>query len=396
MRIFTRELYNQLQQDEDSLYNTHYIRKGNGKGVRRIDEPDPELKRIQKFALQILNNHARLLVHWRACGCIPRLDVRERVMQHAGWEWMISTDIKDFYPTVTFDMLANIPRIRPYMDNEDIRCCLRTIGNEQVLPQGAPTSPMLANIAVIDLDNSIENMLQLWLGQMNGEGGIGYMLNEVPNRADWRGREGPHYRALYSRYMDDIIISLDCPDRTDVERLKDELLRTIRHYGFVPNIRKTKIKPYYQKQKWIGFSLNGRDAMRNQPHVDKRYVNQVIDEGIEMVIRRGNPFEDRSWDGKLEYIRYNNVGRYNRVLRKVALAMHIQGVEIPEHVMAYDEVERALGAHERRVRGGEEEDHEVRPFFNSGAFYTFSSGNSDAGSFPGAIGGTYGTTNSAS
>ena len=379
MRIFTRELYNQLQDDEDSLYNTHFIRKGNGRGVRRIDEPDPELKRIQKFALRVLNQHARLLVHWRACGCIPRLDVRERVMQHSGWEWMISTDIKDFYPTVTFDMLADIPRLRPYMDGEDIRCCLRTINNEQVLPQGSPTSPMLANIAVINLDNAVENMLQRWLGDMNQEGGAGYLIWEVANNR--REREPrPAYRALFSRYMDDIIISCDSPDRADVERLKDNLLELVRNHGFTPNIRKTKIKPYYQKQKWIGFSLNGRDAMRNQPHVDKRYVNQVIDEGIEVVMRRGNPFESRSWDGKLEYIRYNNVGRYNRVLRKVALSMHLQGVEIPEWVMAYDEVERALTAHERRVGGGEEEDHEVRPFFdNAGSFYMYSSSNSDAG-----------------
>ena len=375
MRIFTRELFNQLQEDEDSLYNTHYIRKGNGRGTRRIDEPSPELKTAQGFALRVLNNHARLLVHWRACGCIPRLDVRERVMQHAGWEWMISTDIKDFYPTVTYDMLTNVRRLRTYMDHEDIRCCLRTINNQQVLPQGSPTSPMLANIAVIDLDNAIENMLQRWLGDMNGEGGIGYLINEVPGRPGFR-RDEPHYRALYSRYMDDIIVSLDCPDRADAERVKDQVLELVRHYGFVPNIRKTKLKPYYQKQKWIGFSLNGRDAIRNQPHVDKRYVNQVIDEGIEIVIRRGNPFDDLSWNGKLEYIRYNNVGRYNRVLRKLALAMHIQGVEIPEWVRTYDEVERALGAHERRVLGGEEEDHEVRPYWDGSNFYIYSGSSS--------------------
>jgi len=48
--------------------------------------------------------------------------------------------------------------------------------------------------------------------------------------------------------------------------------------------------------------------------------------------------------------------------------------------MAYDEVERALTAHERRVGGGEEEDHEVRPFFdNAGSFYMYSSSNTDAG-----------------
>ncbi|MGD9381814.1 MAG: reverse transcriptase domain-containing protein [Candidatus Thorarchaeota archaeon] len=382
MRIFTRELYNQLQENEDALYNTHFIRKGNGRGVRRIDEPSDELKRAQKFALRVLNNHARLLVHWRACGCIPGLDIRERAMQHAGWEWAITTDIRDFYPTVTFDMLANVRRLGTYMDHEDIRCCLRTINGEQVLPQGAPTSPMLSNIAVIDLDNAIENMLQRWLGDMNAEfGGIGYMEWQVPNRPTAFRGDAPHFRALYSRYMDDIIISLDCPERSDAETVKNALMGLVRHYGFVPNTRKTKLKPYYQKQKWIGFSLNGRDIVRNQPHVDKRYVNKVIEEGIEIVMRRGNPFEDLSWGGKLEYIRYNNTGRFHRVLRKVALSMHVMGVNISGWVQNNDEVRRALAAHERRVQGGEEEDHEVRPYWNGSHFYVFGSGSSDTGTY---------------
>jgi hypothetical protein len=230
---------------------------------------------------------------------------------------------------------------------------------------------MLANIAVIGLDNAIENMLQRWMGEVNEEG-IGYMRFDIaPAHHNRRPRQ--EYRILFSRYMDDIIISMDAPHRSYAVNIRDRLLELIEHHGFTPNRRKTKIKPYYQKQKWIGFSLNGRDALRNQPHVDKRYVNQVIDEGIEYVFRRENPFESDSWGGKIEYIRYNNLGRYNRVLRKVGLAMHIQGVELPAHWSLMDEIAGAVRAHERRVNGGEEEDHEVRPFFNGTNFYTFSS-----------------------
>lgn len=336
MRLFTREIYNLLEADEDSLYNTHFIRKGNGRGVRRIDEPNEELKTMQKFALRVLNLNARLLTHWRACGCIPRLDVRERVQQHVGWDWILTTDIKDFYPTVTFDMLNNVEGLREYMDAEDIRCCLRTIDGQQVLPQGAPTSPMLSNIALVDFDRQVENAVQEWIGQMNQDG-LGYMMRnyEVGRRVG--GQAGPvidregQSSALYSRYMDDIVVSINCPQKVNAETLRDRVLALIVHAGFTPNKRKTKLKPYYQKQKWIGFSLNGRDELRGQPHVDKRYVNQVIDEGMTYVREgRGNPFENESWNGKTEYIRYNNVSRYKRVLRKIVLEMHLAGVEIPD------------------------------------------------------------------
>lgn len=390
MRIFTREIYNRLEEAEDELYNTHFIRKGNGRGVRRIDEPSQELKQMQRFALRVLNQHARLLTHWRACGCIPNLDVRQRVMQHANWQWMISTDIKDFYPTVTFDMLANVRRLRTYMDAEDIRCCLRTVENQQVLPQGAPTSPMLSNIAVIDLDNAIENMLQTWLGEKNDQVGIGYLAWEVPTLTNGpRANEEPYYRALYSRYMDDIILSVDCPTREEVLALKRQLLELIEHHGFVPNIRKTKVKPYYQRQKWIGYSLNGRDTIRNQPHVDKRYVNKVIAEGIELVDEGRSPFDHVSWNGKLEYIRFNNITRYNRVLRKVALHMHVHEVDIPDFIMAETDVYNCIRAHDRREAGfPEETELNLDPLHQGhGSFFTWSTSAGSGAS--GALSGYY-------
>jgi len=332
MRMFTRELYERLEEDENALYNTHFIPKGNGRGYRRIDEPAPSLMERQKLALRVLNRHARLLLHVRACGCIPRLDVRQRVLEHVGWKWALTTDIKDFYPSVTYEMLAAIPELRVYLDAEDIRCCCRTIDGRLVLPQGAPTSPMLANISLTRFDAEIVSIVSDW-SIARSDNSWESFSTILDNTAS----------ALYSRYMDDILISIDADHKRDAEILKEQVLSTIERHGFTPNRRKTKLKPYSQKQKWIGFSLVDRDPVRYQPHVDKNYVNAVIQEGIDMIMAGRNPYEDESWRGKNEYVRYNNISRWLRIKRKMAVTMYRQGMEVPEYLRGLGVIARESG-----------------------------------------------------
>ena len=333
MRMFTRELYEQLEENEDSLYITHHIPKGNGRGFRRIDQPAPELMQRQKLALRVLNQHARLLLHVRACGCIPRLDVRSRVLEHVGWKWALTTDIKDFYPSVTYEMLAAIPELRAYLDTEDIRCCCRTINGRLVLPQGAPTSPMLSNISLTSFDAQMVELVNLW--------------SQTTSNSDWESLasilDETTNHALYSRYMDDILVSVDSPHKRDVEMLKEQVLSLIVQHNFTPNRRKTKLKPYSQKQKWIGFNLVDRDPVRIQPHVDKNYVNAVIEEGIAMLADGHNPFDNESWYGKAEYIRYNNIARYLRIKRKIATVMCRRNMAVPDYLRGLGVVSRELG-----------------------------------------------------
>ena len=287
----------------------------------------------QKLALRVLNQHARLLLHVRACGCIPRLDVRQRVLEHVGWKWALTTDIKDFYPSVTYEMLTAIPELRAYLDAEDIRCCCRTINGRLVLPQGAPTSPMLSNVSLTSFDAEMVELVELWSRETSNDDweSLASILDENTNHA------------LYSRYMDDILVSVDSPNKQDVEMLKEQVLSLIVRHGFTPNRRKTKMKPYSQKQKWIGFSLVDRDPVRLQPHVDKNYVNAVIEEGITMLTNNLNPFDNESWYGKAEYIRYNNVARWLRIKRKIATVMCRRGMEIPEYLRGLGVVARETG-----------------------------------------------------
>jgi len=330
MRIFTRELYDRLEENEDSLYTSHFIRKSNGRGTRRIDEPAAELKDRQRLALKVLNRRHPMLLHHRACGCVPRMDVRSRVLEHVGWKWSMTTDIKDFYPTVTWEMLCAIEPLQQYMDNEDLRCCCRTINGQLVLPQGAPTSPMLANISLTEFDQNVIETISEWEDSYER-----IDIFDNPNRAH------------YSRYMDDILVSINCGDKGKAVNLQNRVLNLVTQHGFAPNRRKTKLKPYSQKQKWIGFNLVVSDTMSRGPKVDKRYVEGVIDEGLRIVNEESrDPLEDLSWKGKLEYIRYNDVGRFWRVKRKICLELYVQGLEIQSFYRGTGVISRHLERNE--------------------------------------------------
>jgi hypothetical protein len=352
MRIFTRELYDRLQEDEDSLYTTHFIRKANGRGYRRIDEPAAELKQRQRLALKVLNRRHPFLLHWRACGCIPRLDVRSRVLEHVGWRWSMTTDIKDFYPTVTWERLCTITSLLDYMDEEDLRCCCRTVNGQLVLPQGSPASPMLANIVMTEFDEQVMAAIMEWEDTLNAHDDV---------FAEDQGR------ALYSRYMDDVLVSINCPNKQHAINLQNIVLGLVTDYGFEPNRRKTKLKPHSQKQKWIGFNLVVADDRGRHPKIDKRYVNSVIEEGLNLVRNNGqDPLTDLSWAGKLEYVRYNDIGRFWRVKRKIALELYCCGLEVPDFYTGTGVIHRYLERNEMTGRHIEQDGERVWEPFERG------------------------------
>lgn len=122
-------------------------------------------------------------------------------LEHVNKDYTVTFDLRDFFDTVTDEMLAGLLPQR-YLDQVLVDGAAR---------QGLPTSPAVANLAAVVLDQAILRWCRV------------------------RAKEG----TVYTRYADDLTVS------TNSEQVKDEALRDIPQFvemcGFQLAAEKTHV-----------------------------------------------------------------------------------------------------------------------------------------------------------
>jgi RNA-directed DNA polymerase len=114
------------------------------KKLRSIDNPSPELKHLQR---KIARN---LLGHLKApdflYGAVKGQTIHTNAALHHGAKLIVKMDIKSYYPNVTDTHVFRVWRHELGCSLEVSRLLTRLTTYERHLPQGAPTSSVLANI----------------------------------------------------------------------------------------------------------------------------------------------------------------------------------------------------------------------------------------------------------
>jgi RNA-directed DNA polymerase len=112
--------------------------------IRDIDNPSKDLKHVQKLILTKLLHPVSL--PYFLFGAVAKRSVKDHAAQHIGRKCIVKMDVKSYYPNVTSRHIYKVWReILGY--STDIAALLtRLTTYEWHLPQGAPTSPALANI----------------------------------------------------------------------------------------------------------------------------------------------------------------------------------------------------------------------------------------------------------
>ena len=201
-------------------YKTFYIDKDTkkicfsklpGREYRELNNPIPALKKVQKILKTAIFD--KLPIHSANYAYVVGRSPIDACRQHCGNRSILKLDMKNFFPSHTYRyVLKAIKEVTGYSDQIAKYLALLTL-KSGVLPQGAPTSPILSIVLNYKKDDSLATLAE-------------------------------SCGLVYTRYADDLHFSGDSLDDPNVRR------------KFVEGV-KTRVCPFKlneDKEKYMTFS----------------------------------------------------------------------------------------------------------------------------------------------
>ena len=272
-------------------YRTFHIRKKSG-GLREIKAPCYQLNiilRILNIALGAVFEPDSV-----ALGFAPGRSVVNNAQKHVGHNYVFNIDLKDFFPSIPQARVWKRLQLEPFNFSQEIvnvvagLCCsYNEERGQNVLPQGAPTSPLLTNAICCNLDRKMKGLAK---------------------------RFGLHY----SRYADDMTFSSMHNVYQDGGEFRKELLKIISEQGFTINDKKTRLLKTGCRQEVTGLTVNAIANVSRQYIQELRWILNAWEKygyartyalfyprykAEKGYIKKGEPVMENVIGGKLDYLR---------------------------------------------------------------------------------------------
>ena len=286
-------------------YRQFKIKKKSG-GFRQITAP-----RNQNFMmlLQVVNEILKAMYTPSdyAMGFTDERSVVTNAAVHKGQNYVFNIDLKDFFPSIEQRRVLKRFGAKPFNFKPEIALlfsglCAMRVKRESpdeskerdldktyayVLPQGAPTSPIITNMICDALDHRLSGLAK---------------------------RFGLHY----SRYADDITFSSMHNVYAETGEFRQELARIIKDQGFTINEVKTRLQKHGSRQEVTGIIVS------DKLNVTRKYVREIRSllyiwekygysaamarflpkyKAEKGHVKKGNPDLTNVLDGKLMYLK---------------------------------------------------------------------------------------------
>ena len=292
-------------------YRYHSVPRASG-CVRMIERPKRRLKEIQRKLLhEVL---AVIPAHPAAHGFVPGRSARTHAQQHTGRTVVLRLDLEDFFASIQASRIYGIFRTCGYPEavahaltalttnvipqrewaalpppRNDLRAVAAhaALGRRLAtphLPQGAPTSPALANLAAFGLDRRLA--------------GLAASLG-----------------AVYTRYADDLTFSGSAHALHG--GVRGWIAQIAREEGFVINDRKTALMTRAGRQRVCGIVVNEHPNVERERYDElKAILHNAARNGPAAENRAGLPDFRAHLLGRIAWVGSLNPGRGEKLRRR--------------------------------------------------------------------------------
>lgn len=286
-----------------SHYSAFDIPKKSG-GVRQIRAPGDQLKMLQGRIVGLLEQI------YKPKSCVKAftdgVSIVDNADGHTRKKFVFNIDLKDFFHSITFPRVRGLLAKEPYCFSPNVASVIAHLATvDGVLPQGAPTSPILSNMICSRLDRELSALAR-------------------------------KHRAHYSRYADDITFSLYCPISflpKEIVRVKEhregfshygaavgfEVEAIIKRNGFSVNLSKVRLQGRYERQVVTGLVVN------KKVNVDRRFIRKTcaLIHSMESYGLEGASLKGR------ELLKDANFNIEPHVQGRILFIKQVQGVDSP-------------------------------------------------------------------
>ena len=230
-----------------NCYSTFSVAKRSG-GERIICTPNEQLKAVQRKLAKLLQSRRNEMRETGNCPCVlshgfeTKRDIFTNAKIHRNKRFVLNLDLEDFFGSIHFGRVVGyLEKNKSFLLSHEVAvaiaqlCCYHG-----KLPQGAPTSPVLANMVCDVLD---------------------YRLLKIAKK----------YRVDYTRYADDLSFSTNDPKFLEnYDAFYHEVAGTIKRAGFMVNEKKTRLQYRDSRQTVTGLIVNKIINIDRQYYKDTR------------------------------------------------------------------------------------------------------------------------------
>lgn len=195
--------------------------------IRHIDNPRGELKNIQSRVNKRLLRKVMISMPQGMIGGISGKSVLDNAMEHVSQEVVVTIDLRDCFPKTSHTRVFKVWRNTLGNGDEVSRILTQLTTYQTRLPQGAPTSLALCNLALLPMYEKIK--------KYSTKCGLNFTL-----------------------YVDDIAIS---GEAGVPQKSVNEIIKIIQNDGYSVRKSKIKIMPSSKQQKITGIVVNKKASI---------------------------------------------------------------------------------------------------------------------------------------